>query len=203
MQLHVLGNGFVAYVCGMQPVFATDDGFETRDLLQRSEVSIWLDSYDDLFSDFDPRPYAQRAISDDFIAAVRKVIQVKKSGGFELTLLMPKSSRDEKTEALVRKRILGFFQGQFSHHQREIRRMRREGLILTVASIAVLFTAASLPQMGLDEYLKNFLQVLLTPGGWFMIFNGLDNIFYKPRQKKLEAEFCRKLSRSRIAFLEY
>jgi len=191
------------YLYGMQPTLATEDGFDTRDLLQRSEVSIWLDGYDDIFSDFDPRPYTQRAISDDFIAAVRKAIQVKKTGGFELTLLMPKASRDEKTEALIRKRIQNFFQGQFSHHQREIRKMRREGLILSISSIGVLFTAASLPQMVLDEYLKNLLQVILTPGGWFMIFNGLDSIFYKPRHKKTESDYCRKLSRSRIVFVDY
>ncbi len=187
----------------MQPVFSAEEAFDTRDLLRRSEVSIWLDGYDDVFSDFDPRPYAQRAISDDFIATVRKVIQVKKSGGLELTLLMPKSFRDEKTETLIRKRIQGFFQGQLTHLQRDIRRMRREGLVLSVASVVVLFTAASLPQMGLDEYLKNLLQVILTPGGWFMIFTGLENIFNKPRQKKGEADYCRKLSRCRITFLEY
>ena len=30
-------------------------------------VSIWIDSYDDVFSDFDPRSYDERNISDDFL----------------------------------------------------------------------------------------------------------------------------------------
>ena len=28
--------------------------------LAKHEVSLWLDDYSDLFSDFDPRPYSQR-----------------------------------------------------------------------------------------------------------------------------------------------
>ena len=31
-------------------------------------VSLWLDTYEDIFSDFDPRPYGQRALSEDFVA---------------------------------------------------------------------------------------------------------------------------------------
>ena len=41
---------------------------ETEKLLQQSEISLLLDSYDDIFSDFDPRPYNQRALSQDFLA---------------------------------------------------------------------------------------------------------------------------------------
>ena len=36
---------------------------EKQDLLSKGEISILLDTYDDIFSDFDPRPYSQRALS--------------------------------------------------------------------------------------------------------------------------------------------
>ena len=35
---------------------------EKQKLLEISEISLLLDSYDDIFSDFDQRPYAQRAL---------------------------------------------------------------------------------------------------------------------------------------------
>ena len=191
------------YFFGMQPASTTDKIVDPQDLLRRSEGSIWLDGYDDIFSDFDPRPYTQRTISDDFILTVRKAIQTKKNGALELTLLLAKASRDEKTETLVRKRIIGHFQSQLSRLELDIKRMHREGLVLTLSSILVLFVAVTLPMLGMNEYLKNLLQVILTPGGWFMIFNGLDYIVYKPRQKRADAEYCRKLSRCRITFLDY
>jgi hypothetical protein len=36
------------------------------------EISIWLDSYNDIFSDFDSRPFSERTVSDDFLSEVRK-----------------------------------------------------------------------------------------------------------------------------------
>ena len=35
--------------------------------LREGNISLVLDSYDDLFSDFDPRDYSQKALSDDFL----------------------------------------------------------------------------------------------------------------------------------------
>ena len=35
-------------------------------LLELAEISILLDSYDDIFSDFDPSPYSERTLSDDY-----------------------------------------------------------------------------------------------------------------------------------------
>jgi hypothetical protein len=31
-------------------------------------ISLWLATYDDLFSDFDPRSFTKRVLSDDFIS---------------------------------------------------------------------------------------------------------------------------------------
>ena len=39
---------------------------------REGNISIVLDSYDDLFSDFDPRPYRIRALSDDFLLECKK-----------------------------------------------------------------------------------------------------------------------------------
>ena len=40
--------------------------------LKLAEVSILLDSYDDIFSDFDPSEYSERALSDDFCIQAKK-----------------------------------------------------------------------------------------------------------------------------------
>ncbi|MBI2151367.1 hypothetical protein HYU21_01420, partial [Candidatus Woesearchaeota archaeon] len=37
--------------------------FEVRE----GNISLVLDSYDDIFSDFDPRDYSEKALSEDFL----------------------------------------------------------------------------------------------------------------------------------------
>ena len=59
-----------------------------KKLLQLSEISLIIDTYDDIFSDFDPRPYSQRALSDDFLLEARKASKDKVSGTFELNFLV-------------------------------------------------------------------------------------------------------------------
>src|SRR5690349_704077 len=49
------------------------DTKDQKALLIKSELSIWLDTYDDIFSDFDPRPLNERALSDDFLSEARKM----------------------------------------------------------------------------------------------------------------------------------
>ena len=42
------------------------------------DISIWLETYDDIFSDFDPKAYSERVLSDDFLVEIRKVSYEKK-----------------------------------------------------------------------------------------------------------------------------
>src|SRR3989344_6408811 len=79
------------------------------DIPEVKKISLWLDDYNDIFSDFDPRPYSERALSDDFLNASQKMFRETKTGKFELRLLIPKSLRDEKQESLIKKRLKSFF----------------------------------------------------------------------------------------------
>ena len=43
-----------------------------QSVLKLSEVSILIDSYDNIFSDFDPSEYSERTLSDGFIIQTKK-----------------------------------------------------------------------------------------------------------------------------------
>ena len=81
---------------------------EKQELLQKSEVSLWIDHYDDIFSDFDPRPYSQRGLSDDFLIEAKKFIKEKASGSFELIFLVPELMRKPESEGIIKKRLNDF-----------------------------------------------------------------------------------------------
>ena len=38
-----------------------------------ADISLWLDDYDDLFSDFDSRNYLKRRVSEDFLEELKSV----------------------------------------------------------------------------------------------------------------------------------
>ena len=71
---------------------------ERKRLLQMSEISLWLDTYDDIFSDFDPRPYSQREMSEDFLKEISRRYLEGKHGRFEVHFTIPSSERDLKAE---------------------------------------------------------------------------------------------------------
>ena len=97
------------------------------DRLREGNISLILDSYDDLFSDFDPRPYAQRALSDDFLVECKKASVVKKSK-IELRLMAPKHKRNHFDEVKIKKRLKEHFHKHFKNEENKIRKIRVNGL---------------------------------------------------------------------------
>jgi len=77
-------------------------------VLNRAEISIWLDSYNDIFSDFDPRQISTRSLSDDFIAQIKKTQRESKGDKAVLRLLMPSALRKTDEESLIMERLHSF-----------------------------------------------------------------------------------------------
>jgi hypothetical protein len=46
-----------------------------------SEISLWLDNYDDIYSDFDSRHFLKRRISEDFLHELRLSKKYKRERG--------------------------------------------------------------------------------------------------------------------------
>ena len=51
-----------------------------------SEIPLWLDNYNDLFSDFDPRHYSNRALSQDFLEELKRASRDKQTKTVNLKL---------------------------------------------------------------------------------------------------------------------
>lgn len=95
-----------------------------------------LERYSDLFSDFDPRPYNSRTISDDFIDEVKKRVQIssKSSAADEsdrntLLLMMPEHKRNLDIEDQICTRVCDLFERLFRHAKKRVRAARIRGVI--------------------------------------------------------------------------
>ncbi len=171
---------------------------QTRSI--RSVISIWIDTYDDIFSDFDPRPYSERTLSIDFLNEVRQASKVKSSGKLELKILVPKEVRDPQSEEKVIGRLLDYFIHHRDQSQIEIRAMKRKGILLTLAGESLIIGAAYLSKLLSENFWIHLLIVIFEPAGWFMTWAGLEDLIYEVKEKKAEVMFYAKMSSCEIHF---
>lgn len=181
------------------------DSHETQKdkLLKLSEISLWIDNYDDIFSDFDPRPYSERAVSDDFLQEMRRATRNTIEGGVELKFLIPAHNRNLAYEQLIKRRLKEHFRKHYQELAKEHKSIRRLGIFFTLLGIAMIVAASYIPTLEIDSFWFNFLHILLEPGGWFVGWTGLDQLFYTLKEHKPGYNFYRKMSECEIHFISY
>ncbi|MEM4248080.1 MAG: hypothetical protein QXH80_02335 [Candidatus Nanoarchaeia archaeon] len=176
---------------------------EKHKLLHESEISLMLDTYDDIFSDFDPRPYSERAISEDFRAELKRASRFKPSGIIELKLMIPHRERSLEKEKLVKKRLHEHFKTHFGYVKDEIRELQVKGAAIALIGFAIMISAVFIGDFNLSERLTSALLVVLEPAGWFTMWFGFDKVLYTAGGKKPDADFYEKMSKCIITFLPY
>jgi hypothetical protein len=164
-------------------------------------VNIWLDSYDDVFSDFDSRAFSERSLSDDFIVEARKMAKEKPAGRIELILQMPAAKRDQQTEATIIKNLHTHFRRVVAVIESEVRQSKRRGFILSSLGFLLMIASAYLISISSTNFSFHVLRVILEPSGWFMVWSGLEDLFYGSRKKKAELEFNLKMAHADIRFV--
>jgi hypothetical protein len=164
------------------------------------QVSIWLDEYDDIFSDFDPRSYSDRALSDDFIGELKKVCREDELAVGEMKLLVPEQKRKPEHEATIIKRLHAHFRIAYSIISKRVTVARTKGMAMVAGGMILLFFASLIANQQPIQLAMRFLLILFEPAGWFFMWTGMDNLIFSSRQSKSEMEFYTKLSKSKIVF---
>ena len=175
----------------------------SQDLKEQAQVTLWLDSYDDLFSDFDPRPYSRRTLSDDFIAQAKKVSREQDKKEFVLQLLLPSSVRLDQAEEIIADRLPLFFQKNYDQLLRERKNNRLRGMKLAGFGILFMVTGGYISYQGAEDFSVHLLLIIFEPAGWFLFWSGLDLLMEHSGKTKKELEFYHDMSRTRIIFGSY
>jgi len=176
---------------------------EVKEILAKAEISILLDTYDDIFSDFDPRPYNQRALSDDFLLEAKKAT-MDREGNFHLRFLIPRSVRKLDHENTIKKRLREHFRKHALLLEGEIKKVRREGAFMALLGAVLLILATLVAHYFKDKsILFTFLLILLEPAGWFTAWTGLDQLYYTVNEKKPDYIFYEKMTRVEMTFISY
>jgi len=174
-----------------------------QQILSMSEISLWLDTYDDIFSDFDPRPFTQRSLSVDFLDEIKRASRDKVSGQIEIKFSIPNKQRNIETELQIKKRLREHFKKHHSQLIEDKKKISKTGFLIASLGFFNMFLAIAIKSFVGETILTTILTTLLEPSGWFMMFFGLDRVFYGVQVKQPELNFYEKMSKADISFISY
>ena len=182
----------------------TLDWVNKQKLLQLSEISLVLDTYDDIFSDFDPRTFDKRILSDDFLTELKRATKSNKSGVIELNFLIPLEQRKEETEIKIKKRLRDYFKKHYEEIRKDVDSFRGIGgaMIVFGLTLSVLSVLFVIPNEEGSIWLK-VLMVLIEPAAWFTIWEGANKVFDTWKVMAPDLEFYKKMSKCEISFTPY
>ena len=165
-----------------------------------SSIRLALDDYEDIFSDFDPQPYSERMLSEDFLHELKRASLDREESGLLLTLLLPKEKRNAGNERVILERL----RGHFKRHCRRLEEKRRgetkRGAWMVAIGILCMFLATYILFQSPQTLWKSFVIVLLEPAGWFTFWEGLNHAIFESKENTPDLGFYRKMSGAKITF---
>ena len=154
---------------------------EQATLEQMREITIALDNYDDIFSDFDPRPYQERELSEDFLKEIQRRYMEDRKGRFEVHFTIPSMERDAKEEALIKKRLREHFTFMAKHENEIIGQIKTRGYAyIVIGAVVLLADVFALFWLQESSAFYQILSVLLVPAGWYGMFTGIGKVIDEP-----------------------
>lgn len=150
---------------------------QARRLDDLREIGLVIDTWDDVFSDFDPRPLGERTVSGDFIDELKKRYRESRPRNFAVTIYAPEALKSEESERLVTQRLKRHFRYLYLNAKKSIIQVRLRGLVFFLIGLC------SLSFLTLSTFYKFFspltyqlLEILLLPLGWFGFWEGLSKL---------------------------
>lgn len=165
-----------------------------------AKISLWLDSYDDIYSDFDSRQYGKRRVSEDFLNEMRQALRGRESRVRDLVLVIPPELRADSIEQVIETSLKEKFSEQYHLNQARCARKLRQGVLLGLAGVVVMTINSVIGFQGIYSLPLTALRVVLEPGGWFLVWASLDFLFYDWKELKKEREFFRLLTEITVHF---
>lgn len=168
---------------------------------ESSEVRFAINNYEDIFSDFDPRPVPLKGFSDDFLSEAKRACVVKEEK-IDFIFMIPKEERNLKEEARIEDRLKKYFRKHLGILEKEKKKTIKTGISFTAVGIILMFVATYLFFRFKNESLiSSFFTILLEPAGWFLFWEGLDLTIFKSKNIGPDLDFHKKMAGATIKFV--
>lgn len=170
---------------------------------KEANISLIIDTYEDIFSDFDPRPFLERAISDDFLQECKRAARDKNEDQLELRILVPKTVRNLKEEWKIKKRLKEHFSNHFKKEKIKLRNIKGKGIAWFGLGTFFILSLTFLENSELTGFFIQIIKTMLEPAGWFSFWEGLGKVFIVAEDSSSGYKFYRKMERAEINFTEF
>ncbi len=168
---------------------------------ETSEVRFAINTYNDIFSDFDPRPLAQRGLSEDFLSEAKRAAIVKEAEKIDFIFMIPKKERNLREEGRIESRLREYFRKHLGILQKEKNKVLKQGIIFTIIGIIMMLFATFLFfKFKNATFIASFFTLLLEPASWFLFWEGLDLVIFESRKANSNLQFHEKMAKARIRF---
>ena len=161
---------------------------------ETSEISLRLEQYSDIFSDFDIRPYSKRALSVDFLDEVKRATSDMNEDEIEIVLHIPEKERKEYEETLIKERLGAHFKRHYHLLQADKKKILKTGVGMVVLGVISMIIAAFLYSRDDGSFFSSFLIIFFEPAAWFLWWEGLDQIVFNSKKINPSLSFYRKMT---------
>lgn len=163
------------------------------------EVNFKIERYDDIFSDFDNRPFFRRSLSVDFLEELQRAVYDKDDEGIEVVLNVPAAARNEANELKIKRRLKEHFLKHYRLLAIQKKSVKRRGLIMVAMGMVAMGIAASVIFNGAEaDLFRSFLVVFLEPAAWFLLWEGMDLIIFGSKDIDANLRFYKKMSHAHV-----
>ena len=164
------------------------------------DLSLWLDDYDDIYSNFDSRNYLKRRVSDDFINELRISLKNKSEKINDLILLLPEAKRNNIAELRITQNLKNYFNRHLHLYTEKYNKNLKRCIFLFIIAILLMIGNAVVSLQLNNNLLSSIIRIVLEPAGWFLIWISFDILYYDLHEVKKEKLLFRELSEIMIYF---
>lgn len=176
-------------------------GAHEKRLAKSSQVGLSIDSYDDLFSDFDPRSFKERQLSEDFLAELRRFFFDKNPEYLDLVFFVPRRLRHSAKETIIKRRLHIYFHQKKREIEARAKHLRSRNLAKVTISVLLMLSTGYLATKAGQVLWMNIVKVMVEPASWFLFWTSLEELLGARRSRERELNYFKRLSDCKIIFL--
>lgn len=166
-----------------------------------NSISIAIDTYDDIFSDFDPRDILDRDLSEDFINELARRHRHGAKGKYDVVIVAPKTIENTAIEKKITTRLNKYFHQKYLRYKKSIDELRIRGAIYIVVGMLLLSALTLLAYFGkMDRFTIELIGIIFMPLGWFGIWEGFSKIVDIPFRLGTDVLVYKRLSKAAYKF---
>jgi hypothetical protein len=165
-------------------------------------IQILLDSYDDVYDDWDPSPFKLRDIEDEFLDFLWDSVEdIPKRDAIIFEFSIPASLKNEQKELILVSALQHHFDYMRTRNERKRRKENLEALKYFLLGI-FFFIVAYMGPFKSETLPVQILKEGLLIGGWVFIWETISNVFIESRELNEERLIIKRFIQAKISFVE-